>query len=309
MARGWRVLDATSLDGEVGGTRGRFTFVSEQEGPRSAPAEDVAVLLIGGKVTLRPAALHYAAKHDVAVLFVDWRSVPYGGFFPWAEHTRVGARHRAQAELTQPRRKHAWQQLIRAKIAGQAANLAGRNDRGASHLAEMAAQVRSGDTLNAEGTAARYYWARIFESRSFSRDSNGTDAINGMLNYGYTVLRGYAIRAVLGAGLSPTLGVFHRGRSNYFNLADDLIEPFRPAIDSVVVDLGLGADLDDAEVKRAIVAAAAQPFRADGTRIPGALDDLAQQFGRFVEGDVARMTAPQWRGLVHIEAAASDAEE
>lgn len=124
------------------------------------------------------------------------------------------------------------------------------------------------------------------------------DNLNVMLNYGYTILRGFAIRAVLGAGLAPPLGLFHRGRSNYFNLVDDLIEPFRPAIDDFVVRLIDGTSLNSPGVKQGLARAASQPFLPDGTRIPGALDDLAQQLGRYIEGDVDRLRVACWAGPV-----------
>lgn len=309
MARGWRVVDATGFEGTVGGSRGRVTF-AERGGPsRTVAAEDVAVILLGSRASLDATALHYAAKHDIAVLFADWKLVPFGGFYPWAEHTRVGARHLAQAQLSLPRRKNAWRQLVKAKVAGQASNLAAVDPRGYARMMAMAAQVKSGDPANIEAAAARYYWSRLFGGGAFSRDADGIDGLNSMLNYGYTVLRGFGIRAVLGAGLSPSLGLFHRGRSNYFNLVDDLIEPFRPAIDNVVAGFDQDASLDETETKRAVVAAASQRFGADGTRIPAVLDDLAQQLGRYVEGDVARLSVPRWCGPPTIDRVADDGEE
>ncbi len=309
MARGWRVLDATGFEGTVGGARGRVTFAELGGSSRAVAAEDVAVILLGSRASLDATALHYAAKHDIAVLFADWKSVPFGGFYPWAEHTRVGARHLAQAQLSLPRRKNAWQQLIRAKVAGQASNLSAINPRAYARMMAMAAQVKSGDPTNIEGAAARYYWSRLFGGEAFARDADGIDGLNSMLNYGYTVLRGFGIRAVLGAGLSPSLGLFHRGRSNYFNLVDDLIEPFRPAIDNVVARFDQDASLDETQTKRAVVAAASQRFGADGTRIPAVLDDLAQQLGRYVEGGVARLSVPRWCGPPAIDQVADDGEE
>lgn len=297
MARGWRVLDATSFEGVVGGSRGRITLTCESEDLRSVAAEEIAVLLIGGRTSVTAAAMHYVTKHDIALLIADWRGVPTAGFYPWAEHGRVAARHLAQADLSLPRKKNAWMQLIRAKMAGQAATLRSVDPQGAERLVGLAKRVRSGDPSNAEGTAARLYWPRLFAGGPrFRRDQDAPDDINALLNYGYIVLRGYGIRAALGAGLSPPLGLFHRGRANYFNLVDDLIEPFRPAVDAAVVALGPAATLADPDVKRSLVASASQPFTPDGLRIPSVLDDLAQQVGRYVEGDVDRLSVAVWTG-------------
>lgn len=257
------------------------------------------MVLIGSRTSITATALHYLTKHDVVTLAVDWRSVPFAGIYPWGDHGRVAARHLAQAALSKPRRKNAWMQLVKAKILGQAATLDPVNWRGADRLRELAKSVRSGDPANTEGTAARIYWGRLFPRQSgFMRRPESGDNLNGMLNYGYTVLRGYAIRAVVAAGLSPPLGVFHRGRANYFNLVDDLIEPFRPAVDWVVAELGIEADLESQEVRHTLVAAATQPFGDAGYGIPTVLESLAQSFGRYVEGEVARLKVPIWEGRV-----------
>lgn len=110
------------------------------------------------------------------------------------------------------------------------------------------------------------------------------------------MLRGHVIRAVLSAGLAPALGVFHRGRGNAFALADDLIEPFRPAIDEVALQLSPTASPSDSGVKRVLVAAASQKFDADGYGIPAVAQDLAQQYGRYVEGEEERLKVPSWQG-------------
>lgn len=298
MARGWRVLDATSLDGALGGSRGTLTF-SPADGPnQTVPAVEVAVILFGSNTHLSASAIHYISKYDIAALACDWRGVPYAGLFHWGDHGRVAARHIAQAQLTVPRRKNAWMQVIRSKIRGQSKVLEDVNQKAAARLQEYVGMVRSGDPVNVEARAARVYWARMFPGQTFNRDPGGEDRTNSLLNYGYTVLRGYGIRAVLAAGLSPPLGIFHRGRGNYFNLVDDLIEPFRPAIDHSASQLGGRASLDDPGVRAALVGAAAQPFLADGTRIPTVLEDLAQQFGRYVEGDLNGLRVPYWRGPV-----------
>jgi len=294
MARGWRVLDATSFHGVVGGARGRITFKDRDGLRRDEPASEIAVLLLGQYTEVTTAALHYLTKHQIATLACDWKGVPFAGVYGWGTHGRVAARHLAQASLTQPRRKNAWMQLVKAKIKGQAVVLAGVDDLASEHLRLLAQRVRSGDPDNVEAQAARAYWSFLFDD--FRRDQLADDRVNLTLNYGYMVLRGYGVRATMAAGLSPPLGLHHRGRANYFNLVDDLIEPFRPAIDHVVLGLPEGATLDDSKVKAQLVAAASQPFATDGRRIPTVFDDLAQQVGRYVEGELERLDVLAWAG-------------
>lgn len=297
MARGWRILDATALDGVVGTRRGRITLASGDGAERVVSAEEAALLIVGSSASITASALYCLAKHDVVLLTVDWRGIPTAGLYPWSAHGRVAARHLAQAALSRPRRKNAWMRIVRAKILGQAANLEDRDPLASGHLRALAHRVRSGDPTNVEGTAARFYWPRLFgEAGHFTRNADASDTFNGLLNYGYIVLRGYGIRAVLGAGLSPPLGLFHRGRANYFNLVDDLIEPFRPAIDATVARLDPDASLEDQEVKHALVTAATYAFASDGRGIPAVLDGLAQHVACYIEGDVDRLSVPVWSG-------------
>lgn len=306
MAQGWRVLDATSFSGIVGAQRGALTLT--QRGSSSpthtVPAAEVAVLVIGVGTAVTAAALHRLAQNDIALLSADWRGVPLAGLYPWSDHGRVAARHIAQAAMSLPRKKSAWQQLVRAKIAGQAATLRPVDPGTADRLLSLCKQVRSGDPTNVEGTAARLYWSKLFVSHDqpFRRLPEVPDNVNGQLNYGYTVLRGYGVRAVLGAGLCPPLGLFHHRRDNYFNLVDDLMEPFRPAVDAAVVALGIDADIDDPGTKKKLVAAATQVFASDGRKIPTVLADLAQQLGRYMEGEVDRFVVPQWSGVTTASA-------
>lgn len=262
---------------------------------------DIAVLLIGTGTKLSGGVLHQLAKHDVATLVTDWRGVPTSAIYPWAEHTRVGARQLAQSSVTLPRKKNAWMQLIRAKVRGQATTLAITDELAAEHLTRLAGKVRSGDPDNIEAQAARWYWPRLFPSEAFVRDQDGADMTNAALNYGYGVLRGLGLRAVGAAGLSGALGLFHRSRSNPFNLVEDLIEPFRPLVDAAVLRL-VDRDLDRQETRAALVAATTGPFTDSGTGVSAELTDLAQQLGRYFEGDTDRLTVATWSDPRPIDA-------
>lgn len=297
MARGWRVLDITSLVGNVSTRRGQLAITPEGEESSYVPVADLALVLLGQKVALSGGVVHYLAQHDVSALMCDWRGVPYAGFHSWSEHTRVGARHLAQVDLTKPRQKNAWMQIVKAKVLGQAQTLALVDRRAARRLFQLAADVRSGDPNNSEAIAARWYWRHLFANQRFSRDQDGRDNLNSMLNYGYAILRGFGIRAVAGAGLSPTIGVFHRNRSNPFNLVEDLIEPFRPVVDAAVHHLGTDASLKDHRVKQALVSVIAKPFDPTGMGVGSMLDDLAQQFGKYAEGDMPRLDVPSWNPI------------
>lgn len=293
----WRVLDFSDFAGELRSCRGGIEVCTEEGRAQIVPVAEVAVVLIGMRVGLSAAVLHRLSEADIAVLFCDWRGIPEGGCYSWSDHGRVAARHRAQAEVSLPRKKNAWARLIRAKVEGQASVLANLKIRGGGELLALADQVRSGDPGNVEAKAARLYWSRTL-GRGVGRQPAAGQLIgaNACLDYGYSVLRGHLMRAVLAAGLAPALGVFHKGRGNAFALADDLIEPFRPAIDEVALQLPSTASPSDREVKRLLVAAASQRFDAEGHGIPAVAESLAQSFGRYVEGDVDRLRVVSWQG-------------
>ena len=293
----WRVIDLCGFEGELRSTRGGVEVLSDEGVPTIIPVAEVAVILVGMKVALSAAVLHRLAEADVAVLFCDWRGIPEGGCYSWSDHGRVAARHRAQAEVSLPRKKNAWARLIRAKIEGQASVLENLKIRGSGELLALADQVRSGDPGNVEAQAARLYWSRAL-GKGVGRQPAAGQLIgaNACLDYGYSVLRGHLMRAVLAVGLAPALGVFHRGRGNAFALADDLIEPFRPAIDEVALQLPPTASPSDRPVKQLLVAAASQRFDGDGHGIPAVAEALAQAFGRYVEGDIDRLNVVSWQG-------------
>ncbi|MDR2895556.1 MAG: type II CRISPR-associated endonuclease Cas1 [Propionibacteriaceae bacterium] len=291
----WRVLDFTTFKGLLRYQRGQLIARFEDENEKAVPLADVGTVLLGLQTATAPALLHELAAFDIITLICDWRGVPAAAMTAWIDHGRVGARHRAQYDMTIPRRKNAWGQIIRAKVAGQAANLKILGHRDAEHLAAMVKLVRSGDPQNVEGTAAGYYWRRLFQSK-FSRQPQTDDNRNSMLDYGYAVLRGAGVRAVMSAGLAASLGVFHRGRGNAFNLVDDLIEPFRPAIDYVVAATPPEMSLAHPTVKHRLVAASTQVFQPNGSSVATCLTDLAQAFGRYAEGHGDHLAVPAWAG-------------
>lgn len=167
----------------------------------------------------------------------------------------------AQIAATKPVHKRIWAALVRAKIEQQARVLTAAG-MPAEPVAVLAAQVRSGDADNREAYAARRYWSLLFgEHFRRNRDSSG---INLLLNYGYTVLRAATARAVVAAGLHPTLGVHHRNEGNSMRLVDDLMEPFRPVIDHAVWILCQeGEPLLTPEAKKALVRALYSDLQTD----------------------------------------------
>lgn len=297
MSARWRVLDCSRMEGVVRARRGAIAIERPGHDLVEVPVADVAVVLLGQKVGVSGAVLHRLLSNDIAVIVCDWKGVPEGAAYSWSEHGRVGARTRVQASLSLPRQKNAWGRIVAAKVLGQAAVLGECGRDGEAHLRGLAKRVRSGDPENLEGTAARHYWQCLWGDEGFRRHPGvGDSTRNQQLDYAYAVLRGHGIRAVLAAGLTPALGVFHRNRANCFSLVDDLIEPFRPAVDSAVAELEPDADMDEPETRKRLVQASGRAFSPDGYSVASVFEDFAKHFARYVEGDEARLAVPVWNG-------------
>ena len=202
---------------------------------------------------------------------------------PLEGHYAQGARMRAQWQAKAPLVKQAWKQVVIAKIRMQAAALKAFGEPTA-RMTMMARKVTSGDGSNVEAQAARYYWPRMMGS-TFRRNT-GADAENALLNYGYTVLRAATARAVVAAGLHPTIGLFHSNRGNAFALADDLMEPFRPLVDCVVRTIAARSGTDvgtDAKQALARLIATDLPLGEGATPVSVALMKLATSLGKSFE--------------------------
>lgn len=290
---GWQVLDLTGYDGAVKSARGGLVI----DGRRVAVA-DIDVILMGPKVAAGPGLMHKAGRFGVSVVYCDWRFQPVAAVHPWSSNTRVGARHIAQATMSLPRKKNAWMRIVKAKIQSQqnTLSLVGRVD-AAKRLSRLSAQVRSGDPENCEAQAAHVYWQALYGEKGFTRDPGAEDALNGAHNYGYTILRGVVLNAVVAAGLCPTLGVHHRGRSNVFALVDDLIEPFRCVVDRAVVSSDVIREtFPDPLARKAIVSAVygdevSRASEHGGSPAPR-VRELVQAYAGYVEKASASLSVP-----------------
>lgn len=287
----WIVIDLTQSASSLVCCEGGFR---EENTGREVLLAEVSMILIGDTCNLRSEVLLSAASFGVPVLFCDWRNVPTGVFQPFSTHTRIGRRAQAQASATPGMKGILWKKIIKAKIRGQAAVLRDLGAGGSDYLMDLAAGVTNGDPENAEGRAASFYWHRLFPE--FRRERFSEDARNSALNYGYTILRGHCIRAVAAAGLNLSLGIHHHHMSNGFALADDIIEPFRPAVDFAVVSMARDGvlDMENPECKRALVAATHAKMAPHLKTVPSEMDFLSQHMGYVFEkgGDIR---VPEWR--------------
>jgi len=285
-----QIVDLTSFEGRVAAAEGVLHV-----GDATVPLIDILVILTGISGSYHPSVVNRAAAFDIPIVHCDWRGVPIAVTYAWSANSRVASRHNAQATLSAPRGKNAWMQIIRSKIKGQAINLRGKDAAGVKYLLDLRGRVQSGDPSNMEGQAARYYWPRVFGNSEFLRIPGARmDDANAFLDYGYTILRGASIRAVVTAGLCPALGIWHHQRDNSFALADDLMEPFRPAVDAMVAQLLQIQDELTPEVKKALAGTLDKRFNKNGHTVSTEITMFAQRLARYVEGEIQTLQVPEF---------------
>lgn len=205
---------------------------------RTIPIEDIGVVVLDNqRITITQAAIAALLDNNAAFITCDSKRMPTGLLLPLQGHTVYNERFRNQLEASQPLKKQLWQQTIKAKIENQAELLHRKNKEvPVSNMQAWARDVRSGDPDNFEARAAVYYWKNIFKDKpDFIRSQEG-EIPNNLLNYGYAILRAVVARALVMSGLFPLLGIHHHNRYNPYCLADDIMEPYRPFVDQVVID-------------------------------------------------------------------------
>ena len=207
----------------------------EPDMQRSVPIEDIGFVVLEHRQTsVSLPLLNALSENNVAVIFCNEARMPNAMLMNLDSNKTQGESYRAQIEASEPLKKGLWKQIIEAKIRNQAA-LLHKLGKDGDKLKPLYMNVKSGDADNREAIAAKIYWTELFGG-NFVRLRDGIEP-NNLLNYGYTILRAAVARSLMGSGLFPAFGIFHRNRYNSFPLADDIMEPYRPYVDETVYDI------------------------------------------------------------------------
>lgn len=194
------------------------------------PLEDINSIMIESlRSTISTYTLSALAQNNVIVYFCDEKHLPCAYLLPFNSHFSQIKIYAAQSQISVPLKKQLWKEIVINKIKNQNKCLVLCKKE--PILQDLLKNVRSGDTSNAEAVAASKYFRHLFSS-SFTREQDSN--INAALNYGYAIIRGVIARSIVSHGLQPFLGIKHCSTLNNFNLADDLIEVFRPFVDLFV---------------------------------------------------------------------------
>lgn len=199
----------------------------------SIPIEDIGfVVLDHYQITISQQLIIALQQNNVALISCDETHLPLGLMLPISGHVEHSERLKYQINCSEPLRKQLWKQTVEAKIYQQKEVLR-KHHLFYEPMITYMNDVKSGDTTNMEGIAAQHYWKHLFDD--FTRERKG-DAPNNFLNFGYAILRSMVARALVSSGLHPTIGIFHTNKYNAYCLADDIMEPYRPYVDLLVID-------------------------------------------------------------------------
>lgn len=202
---------------------------------RTIPVEDIGVIILDNRqITITQGLLEALLENNTALITCDSSRIPIGLMLPLCGNTIQNEKFRAQLSASSPLKKQLWQQTIQAKIFNQASVLKHCRGTDVRNMLKWSNEVRSGDSENLEARAAVYYWANLFQN--FKRFREGSPP-NNLLNYGYAILRAIVARGLVSSGLLPTIGIHHHNRYNAYCLADDIMEPYRPFVDKLVLEL------------------------------------------------------------------------
>ena len=262
----------------------------------SFPLEDINCVLIENQsVTVSSYMLQEFAKNEIALYVCDEKHLPNAVLLPLVKHSRHFKMLTRQIEAGKPLIKRLWQQIIVCKIKNQALCLKEMGLDSYDKLLAMTKEVQSGDKTHVEAKAAAYYFRALYGD-DFTRDNECI--INSAMNYAYAIIRGLIARSIVCYGLEPSLGMFHHSELNSFNLADDLIEVFRPLVDLYVAGHFDVAEVDSdltPQIKRDLFNIINYDMSVKGDKriISNCIDMLVYSYSGAIQGNRTDLELPE----------------
>lgn len=271
----------------------------KKQAERTIPIEDVGVVVLDNKrITITAGLLEALLSNNCAVINCDSSNLPIGMLLPLYGNTIQTERFHNQINASLPLKKQLWQQTIRQKIVNQARILDKIANVETKCMYVWANDVKSGDPDNYEARAAVYYWRNLFPAiENFTRERDGIPP-NSLLNYGYAILRAVIARALVSSGMLPTLGIHHHNKYNAYCLADDIMEPYRPYVDSVVIDImdsGIDVTKITTDIKSKLLIIPAMDVNIEGKKTPlmVAASQTTASLYRCFNGESRKLSYPE----------------
>ena len=219
---------------------------------KKASIEDIGLVILDhNRITITQPLLNALLENNAAILSCDKKHMPIGMWLNLNGNYTQQEHWHNQIKVSEAKKNKLWKQIIKQKIRNQAALIAAKGKE-VQNMLHWADSVKSGDPNNYEARAAAYYWKTIFIDyvNGFKRGRYEDDP-NHLLNYGYAILRAIVARALIASGLLPSFGIHHKSSYNAYCLADDVMEAYRPFVDSLVLQI-LQEDHDDIELTSTI---------------------------------------------------------
>lgn len=236
-------------------------LVVRGEEEHSFPVEDLnSVLIETAECTITSYALSTLSDAGAVVFTCDGKHLPNGVILPLNSYYRPLKILKLQQNIPKPLQKQLWQSIVKRKIENQATCVEFTSNEPVDDLYSLAKSVSSDDAKNLEAVAANLYFKKIFGKDFVRRDDS---FINLALNYGYSIVRGLIARTLTVYGFEPSIGVHHASELNNFNLADDIIEPFRPIVDMIVFNF-IGQEKLTPQIKKQLFALINQDVEING---------------------------------------------
>ena len=297
-----RILDFSESPASLSIRNSLLVVTQDGQEVCTVPCEEIAMVIVANRQVIYTQAVAASlAEAGATMVCCNQKHQPVAMMMPLVGHHLQAERFVRQAAMASPKAKRLWQHIVREKIGAQARLLTELHsvDFG---LNAISRRVSSGDSGNLESFAARKYWTVLFGPKKFLRGDE-TDPRNHLLDYGYAVLRAATSRAITAAGLHPSFGLHHQNRLNAFALADDLMEPFRPCVDRVVVQIATeteAAVVLNTEVKRRLIGATASRYETGGEErsLFDILTRLSQSLAAIVMGEDRQLSSMDWRPLI-----------
>ena len=221
--------------------------MDDRTGNNTISIEDIGIVVLDNKqITITTGLMEALLANNSALITCDSTRMPVGLLLPLNGNTTQSQRFQDQIEASLPLLKQLWQQTIQCKITNQAHVLKAKHNVVVKNMLAWVGEVKSGDSDNLEARAAAYYWKNMFPNvEDFTRGREGIPP-NNLLNYGYAILRAVVARSLVGSGLLPTFGIHHHNKYNAYCLADDIMEPYRPFVDKLVIEImASGEDISE----------------------------------------------------------------
>lgn len=269
----------------------------DESATRTIPVEDIGIVILDNQqITITQGLMSALLENNSAIISCDSKHLPTGLFLPLCAHTLQNERFRKQLDASLPLKKQLWQQTIEAKIYNQAVVLEFATGERHNNMYIWSDQVKSGDSENIEARAAAYYWKSIFPEDPFFVRGQEEGGANALLNYGYAILRATMARALVGNGLLPTLGIHHHNRYDAYCLADDIMEPYRPYVDRLVLSiLHEGIIEINRESKARLLSLPTMEVMIDGQRRPlmVATSQTSASLSKCFNGEIRKLAYPE----------------